>query len=144
MRKLTREYIEHPFKYAAVNAYNAMVLFTHPPVRFETGWAPSQGDWWLRDKFFDRDHQFDSSDWQNSLISVDPNEKVEPAKLLDFIPYGYNYAAVNENGDAYAFLDMPHIDNGKWIVYKGVSFKIEGLFRSVFWQRSLIGKIEVK
>lgn len=84
---------------------------------------------------------FDTTDWQNSLVSREAAERPEPKKLtIGHIPGGYSYAAVNADGRAYAFEDEPEpLNNGTWD-YKYCTGKklFIGKFDSTDWQNSVV------
>lgn len=95
---------------------------------------------------------FDASDWQNSLISREAEQKPEPKKLTaQDIPKGYNYAAVDSDGRANGYKELPelfefqydsayeskvkYLDHKKFI---GIGYDTTG------WQNSLVSRENIE
>ena len=87
-------------------------------------------------------HGYDATDWENSLVSRKPAELPQPKKLTaDDIPKGYNYAAVDGDGTAYAYFDCPFIglNLSDWTV-NGRNYERIGEFDASDWENSLVSR----
>jgi hypothetical protein len=87
-------------------------------------------------------NETDLTDWENSVVSCETAERPEPKKLTAAdIPEGYGWAAVDKNGDAYAFFEKPTALRCVWVVNEFVeqnAFFIGEDFDASNWQESLV------
>ena len=87
--------------------------------------------------------QFDASDWKNSLVSREVEQKPVLKKLtVEDIPDGYYYAAVDKSGNAHAYTLLPLQIDDCWMYVKRLCKKmlIGCNFDASDWKNSLISR----
>lgn len=135
--ELNWAHIPEVFNYAAVDKDGSAWAFQQKPVLNEQyeNWATD-----IPEYLFQIGQGFDSTDWQNSLVSK--NEVAKPKKLTAAdIPDGFSYAAVNENGSGYAFKTRPLLSGLFWAGGCELdSYEFLGGFDSGNWQNSLVSR----
>lgn len=107
-KTLTEVDIPEGFNYAAVDSCGTAFAYRSKPVPHSTGsyWASDVED------SIEIEGYFDASDWKNSLVSK--NEEAKPKKLTaEDIPVGFNFAAVDYDGLAYAYESKPWLDENE-------------------------------
>jgi hypothetical protein len=131
MKKLSQQDIPENCEWAAVDPDGLAKGFKDVPRHFS--------DIWYGEGMELIDYGFDSSNWEHSVI-----RKIKQISEKD-IPDQYNYAAVNENGLAFAYANEPVLIRSKsqcghWsskdknFIYLGEGFDTSS------WQNSLIMK----
>ena len=139
VKKLKVEDIPEGFNYAAVDSDGFGWAYKDMPQLNE-----DHGYWCftLCDDALRLGNGYDSTDWQNSLVSRETAEQKPELKKLTMghIPGGYSYAAVNANGRAYAFDDEPEPqNNGTWdFKYCNGRKLFIGKFDSTDWENSVV------
>ena len=134
--------IPEGYNYAAVDSDGAAYAFVEFPYLSSDCWVRSSTNckYVLIGKYFNNKH------WKISLITRDSLPKI-PLKTLTVndIPHGYFWAAVEPDGVAYAFGDMPNlsVDYNSWQAVEGSDYtKIGSGFDSLNWKKSLISSDE--
>ncbi len=137
-KELTPDLIPKGCRYAAIDKDGKAYAYKFKPDLDHDLWSPMP---FANDSKFIGD-KFHSNNWMNSLIkSPDYDEKL----TADDIPDGYNYAAVDQNGDATAFVNLPILNEevGNWNVsgeYRKNYFRFIGEFNASDWKNSLVEK----
>lgn len=139
---LTVDMIPKGFNYAAVDSDGWAYAFKKAPLLKTISWMCSSPDC----KFVLVGKYFNNDNWRNSVITRDPLPKI-PLKTLTVndIPHGYFWAAVEPDGVAYAYIDMPNlsVDYNSWQAVEGSDYtKIGSGFDSLNWKKSLISSDE--
>jgi hypothetical protein len=136
MKKLTKEYIPQGFKWAAVEPYGAAFAFAQKPIREHNGWKCNGVVEWIG-------YEFDSTDWQNSLVGGPLNYLT-----ADDIPEGYKFAAVDKDGVAYAYKAIPtyHLNDSCWYATdeENSLLRVGEDFDATNWTTSLVEKKTLK
>ena len=133
--KLTVVDIPEGFNYAAVDSCGTAFAYRSKPVPHNIGsyWASDVED------SIEIEGYFDASDWKNSLVSRETEQKLQLKQLTaDDIPEGYGWAAVNQNGSAYAYKNKPEMIFCGWICTGDYIFL--GGYNRKNWQNSLVSK----
>lgn len=103
-KKLNWAHIPEGYSYAAVDKDGEAYAYSEKPERGNAGWTA------LREDITFLGKDFDFSDWANSLVSRETAERPEPKKLTAAdIPDGYLYAAVDSDGRANCYKDLPEL-----------------------------------
>ena len=134
-KKLTAADIPDGYNFAAIDRDRQTYVYTQKPTIGDANWISLGGNF----KFFSL--QFDPSDWKNSLVSRETSELIKQKKLTTAdIPEGYNYAAVDEDGEAFAYQEYPVIIVTCW---KGTCRNPKFLgnnFDASDWENSLVAR----
>lgn len=133
-KKLKIEDIPDGFSYAAVDADGSGYAFVRKPDLFGRVWGCD-----TRYTFLGR---FDNSNWQDSLVDREAEQKPEPKKLTAAdIPEGYDYAVINFNGTAFATKGKPIKYNYGWDIVGTLPFvELEGNYDTKEWSKSLVSR----
>jgi len=140
LKKLTGTDIPDGYEYAAVDKDGRAYAYMDIPIRLEVVYdsgSSSKARYKNPSVFIGSD--FDASDWQNSIISRKTAEQAEPKKLTAAdIPEGYNFAAVDSDGQTYVYTQKPSLAKSTWFSLGG-NFKFFSLqFDASDWQNSLV------
>jgi hypothetical protein len=129
MKKLTVDDIPEEYNYAAVNRNRSAYAFKNKPNRDFMAWTSIGDFFWIGD-------EFDNLNWQNSLLE----KKVLKRLTMGDIPKDYAWAAVDPDGNAYAFKSKPLLlhSAATWIRNDSVHW-IGDRFDTTNWENSLIG-----
>ena len=130
-KKLTAADIPEGYNYAAVDKNGSGYAFAHKPDLFDRVWGSATRNTFLG--------SFDNSDWQDSLVSRRIGELPELKKLTAAdIPEGYNFAAIDSDGQTYVYTQKPTLGKATWHSLGG-NFKFFSLqFDPSDWQDSLV------
>jgi hypothetical protein len=136
-KELTVDLIPDGCRYAAIDKDNTAYGF-----RFKPGLDTDCCDTWLTEAF-DQEiligNDFHTNNWTESLIKLpDYDEKL----TADDIPKGYNYAAVDFDGTAHVFVNLPILNEkeGHWYVTDNDYYVYLGDFNASDWENSLVKK----
>lgn len=143
-KTLTVDDIPDGFNYAAVDFNTWAFAYVNKPS------LDKNGEFW---KVYDNrgklsslclGSDYDTTDYKNSLVSK-TKKPVLKKLTVDDIPNGYNYAAVDSCGTAFAFRSRPVFHNTDSYFISDVedSIEIEGQYDSSDWKNSLVSR-EVK
>lgn len=103
-KKLTAADIPEGYLYAAVDSDGWAYAYLERPERGNASWVA------LCEAITFLGKKFDASDWENSLVSRETAERPELKKLTAAdIPEGYRYAAVDSDGRANCYKDLPEL-----------------------------------
>lgn len=105
-KTLTEVNIPEGFKYAVITKAGTAVATVVAPRLTKWGWDFREGELKVIGE------GYDFTDWKNSLVSK--NEEAKPKKLTaEDIPVGFNFAAVDYDGLAYAYVNEPWLDENE-------------------------------
>ena len=103
LKKLTAEDIPEGYDYAVINFNGTAFATKGKPIKHSYGW-----NFVDTLPFVELGGNYDTKEWSKSLVSRETNKRPELEKLTAAdIPDGYNYAAVDKDGKAYAYIDFP-------------------------------------
>jgi len=134
LKTLTVDDIPDGFYYAAIDGNGDAIAYEKEP------YLHSTTEWWCKDTDDTNNiligKGYDSTSWRKSLI-----KKAKVLKISD-IPQGYNYAAVDSCGTAFAFRSkpVPHNTGSYFISDEEDSIEIEGYFDASDWKNSLVSR----
>ena len=135
---LTVDMIPEGYNYAAVDLDGAAYAFVKAPSPNTIRWICSSADC----KFLLIGKYFNNDNWRSSLITRDSlPEFTKKTLTVDDIPEGYYWAAIEPDGVAYAFGDMPNlsVDYNSWQAEESSYYKAIGEnYDASNWKRSLI------
>ena len=139
---LTADMIPDDYNYAAVDSDGAAYAFVHSPTLGTFGWLCSTRDC----RFVKLGKYFDNKNWRYSLVNREYYRvfKKQPTlkKLTsNDIPKGYNWAAVDPDGVAYAYKNLPRLsfDYASWQHEEGSDFiAIGDNYDLTYWNKSLV------
>lgn len=131
---LTADDIPDEYNYAAVDSDGVAFAYTVMPK------LHNSGDFWTSDPdvFVEIGKDFDKNNWKESLVCSLKTLTAED------IPDGYNYASVDMDGTAHAYMDYPFIvekGDKEWSYYKS-DYEQIGKFDASNWQKSLVSRVE--
>lgn len=132
--KLTADDIPEGYNYAAVSTNGVAYVYENEPTINENikHWSPNG-------RYEVIGNGYDATDWRNSLVSREIEQKPELKKLtVADIPEGYGWAAVNQNGSVYAYKNKPEMIFCGWICTGDYIFL--GEYNRKNWQNSLVSK----
>lgn len=137
-KKLKVEDIPEGFNYAAVDSDGWAYAYVEKPELLEDSF---HGDYDPSKKSYYIGMGYDTTDWQNSLVSRETAERPLLKKLTAAdIPEAYNFAAIDSDGQTYVYTQKPTLGDAKWISLGG-NFKFFSLqFDASDWKNSLVSR----
>jgi hypothetical protein len=132
-KELTVDLIPDGCRYAAIDKDNTAYGYRLKPTLDRDTWLSEVFDAWIL-----IGNDFHTNNWMHSLIKLpDYDEKL----TADDIPDGYNYAAVDFDGTAHVFVNLPIIikELGCWDV-TDEDYVYLGDFNASDWENSLVKK----
>ena len=137
-KKLKVEDIPEGFNYAAVDSDGWAYAYVEKPELLEDSF---HGDYDPSKKSYYIGMGYDTTDWQNSLVSRETAERPQFKKLTAAdIPEGYNYVVITPVGTAIATDIAPKCRDYGWDFSKGEFKIIEYGFDFSDWQNSLVSR----
>lgn len=142
VKKLKIEDIPEGYNYAAVDKDGRAYAYIDFPIRLKVchdSGSSSKGKHKNPHVFIGGD--FDSTDWENSLVSRETTTRPELKKLTAAdIPEGYNYAAVDSSGNGFTYQGKPKRLNTIWVNADDMDHFFIGQFDPGDWKNSLISR----
>ena len=137
-KKLTAADIPEGYGWAAVDKNGDAYAFFEKPTALRCVWVVNE---FVEQNAFFIGENFDSSDWQESLVARETSEQPELKKLTAAdIPQGYNYAAVDANGQTYAYVLKPELQKSGWCCLACNYKLISSQYDASDWQNSLVSR----
>lgn len=142
-KKLKVEDIPDGFSYAAVDADGFAFAYKSQP------YFDKKNEVWKSPYSEDSIRMiaggFDASDYQNSLVSREPEQKPKLKKLTAAdIPDGFNFAAVDSDGAAYAYIEKPRALNSFWNWPYNSERVYIGRYNTTDWANSLVSRENIE
>jgi len=136
----TSDDIPEGYNYIAVSRYGRIYAFIQKPLIKEDYWKKTGNE-----PFRSVGIHLGEFDWKNSLVSRQLDKKI---LTVEDIPQGYNYAAVDEDGIAYAFKTIPELNRNDACWYptdeENSLLRVGEDFDATNWTTSLVEKKTLK
>jgi len=136
----TSDDIPEGYNYIAVSRYGRIYAFIQKPLIKEDYWKKTGNE-----PFRSVGIHLGEFDWKNSLVSRQLDKKI---LTVEDIPQGYKFAAVDEDGIAYAFKTIPELNRNDACWYptdeENSLLRVGEDFDATNWTTSLVEKKTLK